>query len=284
MTQVELKFRKMFGDDVPVADEFTLLPRYYDELMQGVPYSTWVHYIVDLLNRIDDAFKFQRVLELACGTGTVALEFAQRGHQVVGVDISPGMIQIACKKARKLGLSSRAKFYIQDIAELDLPEEEPFDLAVCLFDSLNYITDPNRLVKVFARTYSHLRFGGYFVFDLNSEYALRENLFDQDNLDADESKTTLYYYWRSHYYENKRLCRVDMWFAVKDEKGNFLRFKEIHWQRAYSIDEVRRMAETAGWDWVKVLDAYTYRPPAATSERWYFVLRRPKVMASQISP
>ncbi|MGQ9462961.1 MAG: class I SAM-dependent DNA methyltransferase [Candidatus Fervidibacter sp.] len=275
MAETDLKFRKLFGDELPTAEEFTLLPRYYDDLMRDVPYKMWIRYIQDLLCKLDNTFTFNRVLELACGTGTVAFEFAQRGCEVVGVDISPGMVQVALGKGRKLGLSKRVRFYVQDITELDLPNEPPFDLAVCLFDSLNYITDPNRLAQVFACTILHLRPSGYFVFDLNSEYALRENLFDQDNLGADENKTPIYYFWRSHYDESKRLCRVDMWFAVKDERGDWLRFKEVHWQRAYSIDEIRRMAESAGWEWVKVLDAYTYRPPHEKSERWYFVLRKP---------
>ncbi len=275
MAESDLRFRKLFGEEVPTANEFTLLPRYYDDLMRDVPYKMWVRYIVDLLRKLDASFTFKRVLELACGTGTIALEFALRGCEVVGVDISPGMVQVAREKARKLGLTKKTRFYVQDISELDLPDEAPFDLALCLFDSLNYITDPDRLSQVFVRTLPHIRPGGYFVFDLNSELALRENLFDQDNLSVDEEKTPIYYFWRSQYYESERLCRVDMWFAVKDERGDWLRFKEVHWQRAYSIEEVREMAEKAGWEWVKVLDAYTYRPPHEESERWYFVLRKP---------
>ncbi len=275
MMETDLRFRKMFGEELPTADEFTLLPRYYDELMKDVPYKMWVRYIVDLLQRIDASFTFSRVLELACGTGTVALEFAKRGCEVVGVDISPGMIQVAREKAARLGMNRKVRFYVQDISELDLSNEAPFDLAVCLFDSLNYITEPDRLERVFSRTLLFLRSGGYFVFDLNSEYALSENLFDQDNLSADENKTRIYYFWRSQYFESQRLCRIDMWFAVKDEKGDWMKFREVHWQRAYSIGEIRKMAEAAGWEWVKVLDAYTYRLPHDESERWYFVLRKP---------
>ncbi len=274
MAEVDLKFRKMFGEEVPTADEFTLLPRHYDDLMRDVPYKMWVRYIVDLLRRLDASFTFTRVLELACGTGTVALEFAKMGCEVVGVDISPGMVEVAREKATRLGVRQRARFYVQDISELNLPNEAPFDLSVCLFDSLNYITDPDRLAKVFVRTILLLRPGGYFVFDLNSECALRENLFDQDNLDADEEKTPIYYFWSSKYFEDQRLCRVDMWFAVKDERGDWVRFREVHWQRAYSIDEIKKMVEAAGWEWVKVFDAYTYRPPHDESERWYFVLRK----------
>jgi SAM-dependent methyltransferase len=266
----------LFGDvTVAEAPEFSLLPRYYDTLMGDVPYRMWVSYIVDLLRRLDSAFRFRRVLELACGTGTVALEFARKGCQVVGVDLMEGMVEVAREKARKMGLTRRARFYVQDIAKLHLPDEPPFDLALCLFDSLNYITDPTKLSRVFLRTFAHVRAGGYFVFDLNSEFALREHLFDQDNLDEDEEQTTLYYFWRSEYDPQKRLCRVDMWFAAKEALGDWRRFREVHWQRAYTIEEVRQMATAAGWQWVKVLDAYSYQPPHPESERWYFVLRRP---------
>jgi SAM-dependent methyltransferase len=272
----DARFRKLFGDGaVAEAPEFSLLPRYYDTLMQDVPYRMWVSYIVDLLRRLDSAFRFRRVLELACGTGTVALEFARKGCQVVGVDLMEGMVEVAREKARKMGLTRRARFYVQDIAKLHLPDEPPFDLALCLFDSLNYITDPTKLSRVFLRTFAHVRAGGYFVFDLNSEFALREHLFDQDNLDEDEEQTTLYYFWRSEYDPQKRLCRVDMWFAAKEARGDWRRFREVHWQRAYTIEEVRQMATAAGWRWVKVLDAYSYQPPHPESERWYFVLRRP---------
>ncbi|MDT7898524.1 MAG: class I SAM-dependent methyltransferase [Armatimonadota bacterium] len=272
----DARFRKLFGDEaVAEAPEFSLLPRYYDTLMQDVPYRMWVNYIVDLLRRLDSAFRFHRILELACGTGTVALEFARKGCQVVGVDLMEGMVEVAREKARKMGLTRRARFYAQDIAKLHLPDEPPFDLALCLFDSLNYITDPTKLSRVFLRTFAHVRAGGYFVFDLNSEFALREHLFDQDNLDEDEEQTTLYYFWRSEYDPQKRLCRVDMWFAAKEAQGDWRRFREVHWQRAYTIEEVRQMATAAGWRWVKVLDAYSYQPPHPESERWYFVLRRP---------
>ncbi|GBD00153.1 Magnesium-protoporphyrin O-methyltransferase [bacterium HR17] len=272
---MEERFRKLFGDmPVTEAPEFTLLPCCYDTLMRDVPYRMWVSYIADVLRRLDAGFRYRRVLELACGTGTIALEFARRGCQVVGVDISEGMVKIARKKAQHMGLTKRTHFVAQDITQLTLPDEPPFDLALCLFDSLNYITEPARLAQVFARTFTHVRPHGYFVFDLNSEFALREHLFDQDNLDEAEAETPLYYFWRSHYDPQTRLCRVDMWFAVRDARGDWQRFKEVHWQRAYTIDEIRQMAENAGWQCVKVLDAYTYQPPHPKSERWYFVLRK----------
>ncbi len=285
MSEKPFRFQKLFGDGVVLeGDEFTLLARHYDLLMRGVPYRMWVRYITELLGRLDADFRFRRVLELACGTGTVALEFAQHGCDVVGVDISEDMVQVAREKAAKMGWAKKARFYPQDIAQLSLPSEPPFDLAVCVFDSLNYITEPNRLAKVFVQTFLHVRGGGYFVFDLNSEYALRENLFDQDNLDEDfderqgtgDEEKAIYYFWKSRYDETTRLCRVDMWFAVRDERGDWQRFKEVHWQRAYAIDEIKAMAEGAGWQWVKVLDAYSYHPPHDESERWYFVFRRPR--------
>ncbi len=100
----DARFRKLFGDE-PLAEapEFSLLPRYYDTLMRDVPYRMWVNYIVDLLWRLDSTFRFRRVLELACGTGMVALEFARKGCHIVGVDIVEGMVAVARRKPLRWG-------------------------------------------------------------------------------------------------------------------------------------------------------------------------------------
>ncbi|MCS7223265.1 MAG: class I SAM-dependent methyltransferase [Armatimonadetes bacterium] len=270
----EERFRQIFGTgDYPEAPEFTILAPYYDQLMRDVPYRSWVQYVDDLLYKVDPNFRYQTVLELACGTGTLSLEYAKKGCRVVGIDISQPMIDIARNKARSMGLSERTFFTAADAAAFDPSALGPFDLTICLFDSLNYIIDPNALQQVFQNTRPALKKGGYFIFDLNSEYSLAAHLFDQDNLWR--KNAPLYYYWKSHYDPTTKLCRIDMWFAVNTGTDKSRCFKEVHWQRAYTIDEIRWMADKAGWQWIKVLEAYTFKKPEPESERWYFVLQNP---------
>ena len=183
----------------------------YDLLMTGVPYEDWVAYLRQLL-ATREAHPRQ-VLDLACGTGNVTLLLAQEGYDVTGVDIAPNMIAVAKRKAEALGLS--LPFYVQDAAELNLPGQT-FDLCVSFFDSLNYITDPARLALAMERVAEHLRPDGLFIFDLNSEFALRNNFFAQDNLNTEER---LHYDWNSVYFPETRLCRVDMQFVYREDDG-----------------------------------------------------------------
>jgi len=252
---------------VPMSEQsaFRQLAPLYDTLMHEVPYEEWARYLERLLQERQAQPK--RALDLACGTGNVAEHLHAMGMEVVGVDVSPAMIEEARRKAAERQLPIR--YYVQDAAALELPEA-PFDLCVSLFDSLNYITEPERLAKAFQRVAAHLVGGGLFIFDLNTEYALANRFFDQNNLGSDEP---LLYDWRSTYFPEKRLCRVDMHFTWRAPDGSQRVFDEVHWQYAYREQEVRAFLTQAGFDQIAVYHAYTLRPPAPYSDRLFYVAR-----------
>ena len=242
---------------------FTLIAPYYDELMHNVPYDFWVRYVQELMDRY--RLRVKSVLDLACGTGNVAMRLAQMGYDVWGVDISAPMIAEAKRKAQEAGLD--VHYEVQDAAQLQLPTQ--FDLVLSLFDSLNYILSPENLQEAFRRVYAHLRSGGAFIFDVNTEYALREGLFDQDNLG---SRRRLLYRWKSRYDEETRTCTVEMEFCLRNEAGEVVQhFVEVHRQRAYGLDELHTMLRNAGFDYARAFHAYTLRPPNATTDRAFFV-------------
>jgi SAM-dependent methyltransferase len=242
---------------------FTLIAPYYDELMHNVPYDFWVRYVQELMDRY--RLRVKSILDLACGTGNVAMRLAQLGYDVWGVDISAPMIAEAKRKARQAGLNIH--YEVQDAAQLELPTQ--FDLVLSLFDSLNYILSPENLQEAFRRVYAHLRSGGAVIFDVNTEYALREGLFDQDNLG---SRHRLLYRWKSRYDEETRICTVEMEFWLRNEAGEVVQhFVEVHRQRAYGLDELHTMLRNAGFDYARAFHAYTLRPPNATTDRAFFV-------------
>ncbi|MCS6829175.1 MAG: class I SAM-dependent methyltransferase [Armatimonadota bacterium] len=242
---------------------FTLIAPYYDELMHNVPYDFWVRYVHELIDRY--RLKVRSVLDLACGTGNVAMRLAKMGYEVWGVDISAPMVAEARAKAQAAGLN--IPYEVQDAAQLQLPKQ--FDLVLSLFDSLNYILLPERLQEAFQRVYAHLQPGGAFVFDVNTEYALREGLFDQDNLG---SRRQLLYRWKSRYDEDTKICTVEMEFWLRNEKGEVIQhFVEMHRQRAYGLDELTRMLRQAGFDYARAFHAYTLQPPRETTDRAFFV-------------
>lgn len=240
--------------------QFTEIAKYYDELMAGVPYQLWVEYIEGLLERVE--FKPETILDVACGTGNVSEILSERGYNVTGADIAPDMI--AAAKAKH----SRVDYFISDMAELDLGRK--FDLAISLFDSLNYITDVDHLAKAINRVGEHVADGGYFIFDVNTIYALAHHFFDQANL---ASEHYLHYIWSSEYDHATRICTVNMTFEVLDN-GESRQFKETHIQRGHTLEELSQMLADANFEVVDVFHAYRFRKPTRRTDRVFYIARK----------
>lgn len=239
--------------------QFNELAPYYDDLMAGVPYRLWIDYLEELLKRIN--YHPRTVLDVACGTGNVSELLARRGYEVVGTDIAPGMIEVA--KSKK----SSVEYHVQDVAELDLCRK--FDLVVSLFDSLNYVTDVDRLARGIKRVGEHLVNGGVFIFDVNTIYALSHHFFDQANLAPDHYPK---YIWNSEYDHTTRLCRVNMIFEIMED-GVIKQFKETHIQRGHTLEELTQMLLDASFEVLDVFHAYKFRKPTRRSDRVFYVAR-----------
>ncbi len=247
---------------LPEPESFGPVTPFYDALMAGVPYRTWADYLARLWKR--HGLVPQSVLDLACGTGTVSRLLAGRGLSVTGVDLSGGMLAVARERAEAQHLA--IPFYEQDAAELSL-DDARFDCVLCLFDSLNYILDGERVQAAFGRVFTHLEPGGAFIFDVNTEYALAEGMFNQSCTRKDEP---LHYRWRSRYDPKARLCTVRMNFSYDPGDGERQPFTEVHRQRAYPKEDLTHWLRQAGFAEVFVYDAYSTDPPRKRSDRLFF--------------
>ena len=247
---------------------FAEIAPYYDRLMRDVPYRMWVRYLHELIAR--HPVHVRRVLDLACGTGNVAEILARMGYEVTGVDIAPAMIAQARAKAAKRNLD--IAYHVMDAAEMHVPGVH-FDLCICLFDSLNYILDPDRMRRAVRRVYEHLRPNGLFAFDVNSVFALENGFFDQQDLNTRER---LRYVWRSEYDSSTRRCTVRMRFFWRGDDDVDHEFNETHVQHAYEESELRDALTRAGFVDVEAFHAYTTRPVRAATDRIFFLARRPE--------
>jgi SAM-dependent methyltransferase len=247
----------------PATQSFTHVAPWYDALMEGVPYEQWVRYIEELLEEY--GHEPDTVLDLACGTGSVSRLLARKGYHVVGVDGSPGMID----EARRITRDPTVEYVCQRMEQLSL--DRGFDLAVSLFDSLNYLTDPADLARCFFQVARHLESGGLFIFDMNGVYAFEADLFTQESYGKDRP---IEYSWRSRYDPLTRICTVDMEFTV--HRGDLKEeFREVHVQRAYDVEEVNSMLRSAGLEPLADYHAYTLNPTRRRSDRIFWVCRRP---------
>jgi SAM-dependent methyltransferase len=105
------------------------------------------------------------VLELGCGTGSVLKQLSPF-YDVAGLDISPRMLAIARRKCPSIQL------FRGDMTNFRLKRK--FDAVICVFDSINHITRWPGWQNVFARAHAHLRDGGVFLFDVNTEAKLKD--------------------------------------------------------------------------------------------------------------
>lgn len=113
-----------------------------------------------------------RVLDAGCGIGRVGGELAARGHQVIGVDADPALIDVALEE------HPGSRWIVADLAVLDLSafgESEPFDAAVLAGNVLPFVA-PGSEPDVLSRTAAHLRSDGLLVtgFGTDRGYALAD--------------------------------------------------------------------------------------------------------------
>ena len=239
---------------------FQAIAPIYDQVMAVIPYPDWADYL-DLLLRHWRGSR-ERVVDLACGTGSVGLELARRGSFVIGLDNSRPMLAEARKKAARLGVG--AHFCQQDLRAVGL--DTAFDLAVCLFDSFNYLLEPAELRAALEGIRYATPPGGMLIFDLNTPRALELELFTQEDL-ADDAPVKLK--WASRYSAKTKISEIRMEFYL--DGGQVV--TETHRERAYTPQEVRDALAAARWKTLAVYDAYTFNLPHKKSERVYYVCR-----------
>lgn len=229
--------------------------------MAQVPYAMWADYYELLLLR--QGVEPVEILDVCCGTGTVAELLAEKGFKVTGFDLSAPMIESATAKEEQQQLGIR--YFVADAAEFDAGQT--FDGAFSFFDSLNYITDPERLRMALHRVAAHLRPGGSFIFDLNTAYAFEADLFTQKEK---RKNAAIRYDWVGHYDRATKIIRVDMTFWKGDEE-----LHETHVQRAYGDEEIRDYLAEAGFIEVEAFHSYSLDRPRPKSDRVHYCARTP---------
>lgn len=236
----------------------------YDLFMDDVDYDCWVKYIEEIWKKFN--VNPELICELGCGTGNITLRLAEKGYDIIGVDLSADMLSEARKKAAEKGLD--VLFLLQDMREFEL--YGTVNSILCLCDSLNYITEDEDIQEVFDLVNNYLHPGGVFIFDLNTEYKFREiygqNTFSQVDDDA-------VYIWENYYDEEEKINEYYLNFFVKNSGGTYDRTQEEHYERAYSLDEIKRFIEKSGMKFEAAYDAFTFEPAREDSERIYVVAR-----------
>lgn len=240
----------------------------YDQLMDETPYAQWCENIAQALGEY--GIRDGLVLELGCGTGSLTELLAARGFDMIGVDNSDEMLNIACEKREKSG---RDILYLnQDMRSFELYGTVRAVVSVC--DSLNYLLEDEDLTACFRFVNNYLDPGGIFIFDFNTRYKYETVI--GDSVIA-ENREDCSFIWENYYDADSGINEYDLTIFVKEPEASssgeelFSRFQEVHFQRGYTLEEMWSFIERSGLAFVRAFDADTLGAVTGTSERIYCV-------------
>lgn len=243
-------------------EAYTSFAAVYDVFMDDVPYEEWCEYVCGILQEY--GIRDGLVLDLGCGTGTMTRLLAEQGYDMIGVDCSEDMLELAQEK--EAGKSLNILYLLQDMREFEL--YGTVRAVVCICDSINYILEEEELLQVFRLVNNYLDPGGLFLFDLNTVYKYREVIGDAT---IAENREDCSFIWENTYYEEERVNEYDLTIFRAESKGLYRKYQETHFQKAYDLAVVRSLLERAGMNYITAYDAFTREPPRKESERIYVV-------------
>ncbi len=201
------------------------------------------------------------MVDVACGTGTLALMMARRGWEVFGVDASEGMLAEASGKLA--GSSLPVAFFRQDMRELAIPR--PVHLATSFFDSLNHLMTTGDLGVAFRRVRESVVPGGWFIFDTSTErcfttlWTRSETFHERDfSIVLDNS------YDRA---ARSAICHVTL---NVNRDGGIVRLSETVRERFYTTDEVSGLLAEAAFTVRECEDFnFTSNPAVGKLKTWW---------------
>lgn len=270
----------------------------YETFMDNVPYEEWAEYLTGLLKGY--GIKEGLIAELGCGTGTMTRLLAKAGYDMIGIDLSEEMLDIA--RYDHPEVEEDILYLHQDMREFELFGTVAAVVSLC--DSMNYITSEEDLLKVFRLVNNYLDPGGYFIFDMNTVYKYETVIGDRV---IAENRDNCSLIWENYYDKEERINQYDITIysrvefeedydgaegdeedygvddcaegcRVQDEVEApdtplYERLEETHIQKAYPVERVKELLEEAGLEFVAVYGVGTKEAPKEDTERVYFIAR-----------
>lgn len=243
-------------------DSYTSFAKVYDLFMDNVPYDKWCKYVLKLLKQFNITEGI--VLDLGCGTGTLTELLADAGFDMIGIDNSDEMLDIATEK--KIQSGHDILYLLQDMREFELYGTVRAIISIC--DSINYILNYEELVKVFSLVNNYLDTDGIFIFDLNTKYKYKELL---GNTTIAENREKSSFIWENYYYDEEAINEYDLTLFIQKEGHSYEKFVETHYQKIYSIEEIQSALKESGLKYITAYDAFTSNSPHEESERIYII-------------
>lgn len=235
-------------------------------MMREVDYRGWAKYIVLLMKAAGkesrrSKIQGEKLCEFGCGTGNISLIMSKLGYDVTGVDSSDEMLAVA---KEKLARRNSNMMHLVHHDMVTYSSAETFDRAICVYDSMNYLSTVEALGGFFKSVYRSLKPGGVFVFDAS----LESNSLNDASLFVQRGKHKGIYYHRKSQYDPKAKIHTTY---VRVKRGKRV-VEEVHREYVYPIELIRKLFSDAGFEERFAAGDFTLLEPNDKSERVHFVL------------
>ncbi len=236
----------------------------YDALTLNVDYKKRAEYISGILKAA--GIENGLLLDLACGTGSLSVEFSKMGYEVIATDSSPDMLMEA--QAKAYNEQQQIMFLCQKMEETDL--YGTVRAIVCSLDSINHLSSIEDVEKTFSGLKNFIDNGGIMVFDVNTLYK-HKSVLGNNTFIYDEK--SVYCVWQNRLLKDDKTVNINLDLFVKNGKA-YERFTENFNETAFSVEELKACFTENGFKLVNIYDDMTKNAPHPESERLYFVIRR----------
>lgn len=233
----------------------------YDTLTKDVEYEKRADYIEQLISRHTD-IKAELIADIGCGTGTMCNILSERGYDMIGIDGSDSMLNVAKEK------SSDSILYLnQQMTEFEL--YGTVDVILSMLDCVNYLTEDGDVERFFSLAHNYLNHGGLFIFDINSVYKF-ENIFANNIYNYEDDN--VFYSWENDF--DGEVCEFYLNFFVENKNGTYQRITEQHFERAYTAEFLSVALKEAGFELCGVYGDMTFDAPGDDEQRIFFAAKK----------
>lgn len=250
-------------------EPYSSLAEIYDSLMENVDYEIWADYIDEII--MNHHPKARDLLELACGTGTMALSLEELGYyNITATDGAPAMIQRALKKQAEA--DSEIDFRVTDF--LDIRLDQSFDVVFMVFDSINYLHKKEEIWRLFGQVSKVLKEDGIFIFDFTTPRNSRQAIRVLNNKSGRIDKFTRFH--RESSYNAKDRIHTNRFHIEKinvDGKGKRVMMEETHQQKIYTFEQMMDFIDQSEFSLVEAYDGFELKPAHEKSLRITMVLQ-----------
>ena len=209
------------------------------DLLMDMDYEKWTSFI---MSKLKDK---RKILEAACGTGSVTKFLADNNYKVTAFDLSEDMLMRAYEKLKR---SPMVRLLNQNMVDFQI--DDKFEGAICCCDGINYLTK-EEVKCFFERVYHHLTEGSKFIFDMSTQYKYEKMFCDTYVYDDGD----IFYVWENELMYNKTV-NIEINFFIKDRINKYSRITEEQIQYVHTIEEIIDLLKDSGFGNIEIFDDY----------------------------